>query len=90
MPVMRYSQRTHGSDCENRMSVTERLMRRFESSGRARYACAHDAFHSVQFDGSEPVINLTSHVLRRCALSIGGKRSILRGETAKTGIRPTS
>ena len=72
------------------MAVTERVMGRFESSGRARYGRAHDALHSVQFGERESVINLTSHVLRRCALSIGGKRSILRGETAKTGIRPTS
>ena len=71
------------------MPVTEQVMRRFESSGRARYACAHDAFHSVQFGERESVINLTSQVPRRFALSIGGKLNIVRGETAKTGFRPT-
>ena len=54
------------------MPVTERVMRHFESSGRPRYACGHNAFHSVQFDGSESVINLTSRVSRRFALSIEG------------------
>ena len=50
------------------MAVTERVMGRFESSGRARYACAHNAFHSVQFGARESVINLTSHVPRRPVL----------------------
>ena len=71
------------------MAVTERVMGRFESSGRARYGRAQDALHSVQFGERESVINLTSHVPRRSRLLIAGKLNILRGETAKTGIRPT-
>ena len=70
------------------MPVTERVMDRFESSGRARYERAYNAFHSVQFGERESVINLTSHGTETIASSIRGKLGHpLRG-AAKTAIRP--
>ena len=75
---------------ERILPVTGRVMRRFESSGRARYARAHDAFHSVYFGERESVINLTSHVLRRFALSIGGKLKHPRRGNREDRIPPNA